>query len=620
MGVFRTRRPTRHTLRQSIAASPREYDMPQPYRPKGSKQREKEAAYVPPERAELSALASPQPKFDQALGSNDKEVREKAVKALQAYLKRARDIEELELRKIWKALFYCFWHSDKRKVQEELAERLAGFVHSMASAEKAWLFVKVFWSTMSREWTGIDRLRMDKFYSLLRRSVEHTLKMVAQAGWAHDATTQLAETLGDEGGPLHPKAPIGIRYFMCDYFMPSLQETVQRSSGLDGAGMLAVLEPFLVLCGQAEDDVTLRKLMEGVVQPVLLGGIKAGGGEEEDEDEDEDEEEEENGGGKAAGSIKLPQPLDALSERLFDLASDKSTKERNRRLLYALQQRVERLAATDEGKAASAEASAAREGSGGKKASKADKADKAGKAGKAGKAKAAEASASQLDGLRNLLGKAKTKKRSIDVIEIGRPAQSGKGDRGGSGEDEDDEETEDAKEPKKKAKKAEEGKKAEAQKGKYVDEAAAEQAVASKKASKAADVATADKIARMRRPSLKEKPKLPRPRQLQRRQRTARQRTRQRSSQTSRPPKSLAARRRASSSKRALRGSATTGTCRQSRWSFEARVGAAAAAAAESAGDRTATMPASRTVRGCFTRVDCRCGPSLSCGILHREG
>ena len=50
-------------------------------------------------------MAGPQPKFGQALASNDKEVREKAVKALERYLRRAHDIDELELRKIWRALW-----------------------------------------------------------------------------------------------------------------------------------------------------------------------------------------------------------------------------------------------------------------------------------------------------------------------------------------------------------------------------------------------------------------------------------------------------------------------------------------------------------------------------------
>ena len=109
------------------------------------------------------------------LARADKEVRDKAVKALERYLASAHDITEPELRKIWKALFYCYWHSDKPKVQADLAERLAGLVHVMPTG-KAWLMVQVYWATMTREWTRIDRLRLDKFYMLMRKSLAHQLR------------------------------------------------------------------------------------------------------------------------------------------------------------------------------------------------------------------------------------------------------------------------------------------------------------------------------------------------------------------------------------------------------------------------------------------------------------
>ena len=92
-------------------------------------------------------------------------MRDKAVKALGLYLARAHDIDDLALRKTWKALFFCFWHSDKPKVQHELADRLSGLMHTVAPG-KTWPFVRGFWETMMREWTHIDRLRLDKFYML----------------------------------------------------------------------------------------------------------------------------------------------------------------------------------------------------------------------------------------------------------------------------------------------------------------------------------------------------------------------------------------------------------------------------------------------------------------------
>ena len=155
--------------------------MPQPYRPKGSKQREKEAAFVQPPRREEIALASPQPKFGQALGSSDKEVREKAVKALQGYLQRASDIEELELRKIWKALFYCFWHSDKPKVQRDLAEQLAGLLH-MVPPEQAMPFARCA-CALSRPVASRALCRFPRALSLPARSVASARKRDSRSAW-----------------------------------------------------------------------------------------------------------------------------------------------------------------------------------------------------------------------------------------------------------------------------------------------------------------------------------------------------------------------------------------------------------------------------------------------------
>lgn len=40
------------------------------------------------------------------------------------------DVEEDELKKIWKGLFFCLWHSDKAHVQGDLINKLAGILDS----------------------------------------------------------------------------------------------------------------------------------------------------------------------------------------------------------------------------------------------------------------------------------------------------------------------------------------------------------------------------------------------------------------------------------------------------------------------------------------------------------
>lgn len=56
-------------------------------------------------------------KFARALASVDFHTRERGLQALTLWLSRRPDVGELELLKLWKGIFYCFWHSDKAPVQ-----------------------------------------------------------------------------------------------------------------------------------------------------------------------------------------------------------------------------------------------------------------------------------------------------------------------------------------------------------------------------------------------------------------------------------------------------------------------------------------------------------------------
>ena len=55
-------------------------------------------------------------KFARALGSVDWHTREQGLQALTIWLTR-NEVSDHDLTKIWKALFFCFWHADKAPVQ-----------------------------------------------------------------------------------------------------------------------------------------------------------------------------------------------------------------------------------------------------------------------------------------------------------------------------------------------------------------------------------------------------------------------------------------------------------------------------------------------------------------------
>lgn len=56
-------------------------------------------------------------KFARALGSVDNQTREKGLQALSIWLSKKDDLTEQDLTRLWKGIFYCFWHADKAPFQ-----------------------------------------------------------------------------------------------------------------------------------------------------------------------------------------------------------------------------------------------------------------------------------------------------------------------------------------------------------------------------------------------------------------------------------------------------------------------------------------------------------------------
>lgn len=92
-------------------------------------------------------------------GRAEKKYRDQALKKLTVYLTKKSEWSALEWDKLWKALFYCMWMSDKRPIQEELSTSLSQLVHKLPTTALALGFVHSFFRTMHREWHGIDGLR-----------------------------------------------------------------------------------------------------------------------------------------------------------------------------------------------------------------------------------------------------------------------------------------------------------------------------------------------------------------------------------------------------------------------------------------------------------------------------
>eukprot|EP01098_Paradermamoeba_levis_P002940 TRINITY_DN1391_c0_g1_i1.p1 TRINITY_DN1391_c0_g1~~TRINITY_DN1391_c0_g1_i1.p1 ORF type:complete len:106 (-),score=19.84 TRINITY_DN1391_c0_g1_i1:227-544(-) len=86
----------------------------------------------------------------QKLTAVDKRTRDKSLKVVANWISKKKDLTEEQLMKLWKALFYSYWMSDKPAIQFELADNLASLVHRFPKNNL--LYLKTFYLTLKREW------------------------------------------------------------------------------------------------------------------------------------------------------------------------------------------------------------------------------------------------------------------------------------------------------------------------------------------------------------------------------------------------------------------------------------------------------------------------------------
>ncbi|KAI1456378.1 Nop52-domain-containing protein [Annulohypoxylon moriforme] len=128
--------------------------------------------------------------FIKHLASSDRKIRTSALDTLRTFLTApttARKLTELDYMKLWKGLFYSVWMCDRPIPQQNLCAELADLLSILPAPKDDECvvvipFLRAFWATMSREWTAIDVLRMEKYLLLVRRVFGASL------AWAGDGS------------------------------------------------------------------------------------------------------------------------------------------------------------------------------------------------------------------------------------------------------------------------------------------------------------------------------------------------------------------------------------------------------------------------------------------------
>ncbi|XP_031552792.1 ribosomal RNA processing protein 1 homolog B-like isoform X2 [Actinia tenebrosa] len=187
---------------------------------------------------------------------------------------------------------------------------------------------------MHKEWHGIDRLRLDKFYLLVRMFIKENLEFLKRNSWEPSVCSRLCDIYKD--GPLHPSkenVPAGMKLHLCSVFLNELSNVANEK--VSSEIISSLLEPFFVLAAETKSQVVSRAVKDGVLEK-LLDIEEKRLRKENEEDEKQDEKKQ-----------ILQINCQAIADKLFSLGSDREILGRNRNLLYLYAKKFKKAVSDD---------------------------------------------------------------------------------------------------------------------------------------------------------------------------------------------------------------------------------------------------------------------------------
>ncbi|EOY15658.1 hypothetical protein QUC31_000651 [Theobroma cacao] len=271
------------------------------------------------------------PTLIKQLAACDKSTRDRAVRSLlHTWLPSQAEVSDEEMKRLWKGLFYCVWHADKLPAQSDLIEKLSSVLPKLETGLSLQYF-SVFLLTMRREWTGIDKLRLDKFYLLIRRFLNCFFVMLKKWSWDLDFTRRSIRVLVDGTFLADDKFQgNGVNYHIASIFLEEIRPFLPVKKEV----VEVLLEPFVGIMGKVGDKVLVGKIRSNVFDVFVKMGRRflelKRSGDEVDEGEDL----------VVLGTISL---LMGFSAKFYELGSSADCCQGNRKVVLGLHEEFLKL-------------------------------------------------------------------------------------------------------------------------------------------------------------------------------------------------------------------------------------------------------------------------------------
>ncbi|CEG47466.1 ribosomal rna processing protein 1 [Plasmopara halstedii] len=187
-------------------------------------------------------------------------------------------------------------------------------------------FVHSFFRTMHREWHGLDGLRLDKFYSLVRKFIHETIVLLRIQDWQEKLVQEFVMILSTE---VVNQLPNGLRLHLADVY---LTEVYTAAKDVTTKAFVMLLEPLFSLLSSEYDKTVFKRVRDVVFEDMmqkypfqLYSDDKKEMNCEKEATDDEEET-------MVFECVDLAQ----VQHRIFAIASADDTIECNRAALYTL--------------------------------------------------------------------------------------------------------------------------------------------------------------------------------------------------------------------------------------------------------------------------------------------
>lgn len=184
-------------------------------------------------------------KFARALSDTEKEVRDASLESLRSWLsEHAEALKDSEIDRLWKALFYCVWMTDKRPVITATIVAITDLTDVVG-----WKFLHGLFRCLVREWFGVDRHRVDKYYELMNAALRKGTDKVMQAKNDKEFVEQTGlflDMIDETVWSRVPKAGLGVALHILDVYVDKIMRPLlTRGRKLPGNEVHKVFDSLL---------------------------------------------------------------------------------------------------------------------------------------------------------------------------------------------------------------------------------------------------------------------------------------------------------------------------------------------------------------------------------------